>query len=530
MKSTWDVVIVGAGHNGLVAAAYLAKNGHKVAVIERREVIGGCASTVIALGTKVNICNCDHSMIFGSGIIEELNLEDAGLKYVMLDPVKQLRLFSDEPSLGSGDLRKSWWLHRDAERTIESIARAHPGAQVEYRRYLDEMLPLAKQFLELSNAPPSFVGSLIRGSRRPTQTARLVNLARLSVGDVLKERFGSELLRAPAAASVAVWGKSPLQKGTGLGALSYALGHVLPTGRPIGGSGALCDALLRVFLQAEGRIYLGLEVESIRSDNTRVRSVTLSNGDEMTAKVVIATGNPRTTIVSNISSTSRRVARYRARWSKELSPGGYESKIDAVVEHLPCFDNECDDLEITSNSGGNAATTTLITPNTAAIHEAYLAALKGKIASRPIFLANVPDIADPTFRPIGGGHTFSLEVLYTPYELHGGWDETREPKRWLEAFSSQTSNDFVSGVKRWRVVSPKDYERDFSLTRGYAPSFGGTPLDVLLGLPRDLARYETPIDGLYFAGAGTFPGAGIWGASGRNVAKIVSRHLKCHKK
>jgi phytoene dehydrogenase-like protein len=120
-------------------------------------------------------------------------------------------------------------------------------------------------------------------------------------------------------------------------------------------------------------------------------------------------------------------------------------------------------------------------------------------------------------------HVLSLEVLGTPYSLRGGWSGSPEPERWLAALGTLAEPGFLDGVRRWRVVTPPDYERDFSLTRGHAPSFAGGPLAALLGRDRELTRYETPVRGLFLTGAATFPGAGIWGASGRNAAQVVLR-------
>ena len=134
------------------------------------------------------------------------------------------------------------------------------------------------------------------------------------------------------------------------------------------------------------------------------------------------------------------------------------------------------------------------------------------------------DPLDDTMRTGDDGDVFSLEVLYTPYRLAGGWDGSVEPQRWLERFATLVEPGFLDGVRRWRVVTPLDYERDFNLTRGHAPSFSGGPLGALLREDRELTRYETPIDGLYLTGAATFPGAGVWGASGRSAAHVVLAH------
>jgi phytoene dehydrogenase-like protein len=146
----------------------------------------------------------------------------------------------------------------------------------------------------------------------------------------------------------------------------------------------------------------------------------------------------------------------------------------------------------------------------------------GRIAERPIFLVNVPSVLDPTMA-VTEGHVFSLEVLFTPYAVPGGWGSSIEPQRWLDTYASLVQPGFLDHVRRWRVMTPESYEADFSLRRGHATSFAGGPLAAFLARRPELTRYETPIAGLYLTGAATFPGAGVWGASGRNAALHVMR-------
>ena len=145
------------------------------------------------------------------------------------------------------------------------------------------------------------------------------------------------------------------------------------------------------------------------------------------------------------------------------------------------------------------------------------------MAADPVFLANVPSALDPTMRSPDGGEVFSLEVLYTPYELQGGWTGTAEPERWLARYGEWVQPGFAESIVDWRVMTPLSYEQQFGMPRGHAASFSGSPLSALLGRPRHLTRYTTPVHGLFCAGAATFPGAGVWGASGRNVASVVTR-------
>jgi phytoene dehydrogenase-like protein len=127
--------------------------------------------------------------------------------------------------------------------------------------------------------------------------------------------------------------------------------------------------------------------------------------------------------------------------------------------------------------------------------------------------------------PLPGRHVLSLEVLWTPYSLAGGWGPSEEPRRWLEAYGGLVQPGFLDSVVDWRAMTPPDYEAEFGMRKGYAPSFPGTPIDAVLGRPRPLARYRSSHTGLYFTGAATYPGAGIWGAPGRNAAAAVVSDL-----
>jgi phytoene dehydrogenase-like protein len=149
----------------------------------------------------------------------------------------------------------------------------------------------------------------------------------------------------------------------------------------------------------------------------------------------------------------------------------------------------------------------------------------GRVADRPMFFANLPSVLDGTLRPAdpAGAHVFSLETLYTPYALQGGWQGSSEPERWLSLYADRVQPGFLDGVVRRRTMCPESYEREFSMPRGYATSYAGGLVAALRGRDPELTRYETPVRGLYLTGAATFPGAGVWGASGRNAARVILR-------
>jgi len=165
-----------------------------------------------------------------------------------------------------------------------------------------------------------------------------------------------------------------------------------------------------------------------------------------------------------------------------------------------------------------------IAPTVDEMHRAAELLATGEVVDRPAMLINVPSLSDPTMAP-AGRHVFSLEVLLTPYRHPGGWASSSEPARWLDLVAGWCEPGFLESIVDWRAVTPDRYEHDFHLPSGHATSFGGGPLAALRNPDPELTTYETAVAGLYLTGAATFPGAGIWGASGRNCATVVlGRH------
>jgi phytoene dehydrogenase-like protein len=372
-------------------------------------------------------------------------------------------------------------------------------------------------------APPTLGGL---GRHLGPTSVRLLRLARASTVDVLRRFFTDEALIAPGAAlGPAVWGLDPARPGTGIGALGYALRHVVPPGRPVGGSGSLPAALRSAIETAGGRVRTGARVSAVRCAAGRVTGVELDTTEVVPADAVVCATDPRTVFVDWLRADGGGAAgKLARRWAARPTTDGYESKLDAVIEAVPRF--LADDEDAAARLGVRpGVATTVITPSVAEIGRARARADEGGVADQPVMLANLPSVADPTMAA-GGGHVFSLEVLFTPYALAGGWPRSSEPERWLSVFGRHVAPGFAEGVRSWRAVTPPDYERDFGLRRGHAPSFAGGPLAALVGKDRELTRYETPVHGLFLTGAGTFPGAGIWGASGRNAASVVLARLR----
>lgn len=512
----FDAIVIGAGHNGLVTGAYLARHGVRTLLLEARDSVGGTASSETFHGGTVNICNCDHLTFRTTPVIDELGLADHGLRYLDVEPA-QIN--------GDWTTQKFWPMYHDVETTLEALSVVHPASVAGYRRYARAMVPLARLVLAAASRPPS-KGSLIsavvrRGGRG---VPALLRYSKMSAADVMREFFDDEAVIGPAMVTgPVVWGLSPETPGTGMGALTYALRHAARVGRPSGGSGQLTETLRAVFLANGGVLRLSTKAVSITCEGNAVRSVTTSDGLTMTAKVVVSACDPRRTFVDWLRHAPAKANALVDKWKNLPHQEGYESKIDAIVSERPRLNNI--DYEWVASLGGNAEhPTAIVSPSLDELHRGSQLMRNGETMPRMGLFANSPTALDPTMA-VGNDQVFSLEALYTPYRLAGGWASLDEPRRWLEQFGGLVQPGFLSSIRHWRAVTPVEYETRFNLPSGHATSFAGGPIAAFRGVDPELTRYHTPVKGLYLTGAATFPGAGVWGASGRNAALTIIREM-----
>jgi phytoene dehydrogenase-like protein len=518
------VVIIGGGHNGLICGTYLAKAGLSVTIIEARSSLGGNAATETALdGARFNICNCDHTMIRSTPIAEELSLASFGLKYVD-SHLSQVNVHWDGGP--------AWFLFHDLERTIDGLKQTYPAEAENYRRYVKAAMPIVKTVLDVANATPTPGSISTKVAKRPLGAVNILRWSNKSVGDVMRSFFQAEQLRGAAITTgPVVWGLSPEFGGTGLGAMTYALRHAVLSGRPVGGSGALPDALEAAFVAAGGTVMCNTRVGKIICEGDQVVGVHTTTGEAIDASIVVCAADPRAALVDWLTGAPPQAQALMQRYQQQPQHDGYESKVDAVLNGRYQFKAVTDDLlqrhGLTAADASHA--TSIVSVSLADMHQAFLLKDKGQIAERPMFFANTPSVKDPSvaagLKP--GQDIFSLETLWTPYALEGGWEGSTQPQRWLDRFGDLVDvpgyGSFSESVDRWRLMGPMEYEKQFAMVRGYAPSFAGTPITTLLGKDPELTRYETPVKGLFLTGAATFPGAGIWGAAGRNAAAAILR-------
>lgn len=536
-NETADVIVVGGGHNGLICAAYLARSGFDTILVEARDSVGGTASTVSDIGGRFNVCNCDHTMVRAMPIADELDLAHHGLNYIDAEPTN-IAAFHD----GSDP----WVFRHDIDAMLDGIAATYPTQVAGYRRYLADALPMAQLALEMARTVPGTTRMLARaasavdGALKSTKAgAKLVDWSRRSATDVFGEYFDDWRMTMPAISSgPTVWGIGPDVAGTGLAALGYATRHLVKTGRPVGGSGALTDAAAASFTAAGGRIFTSAYVNRVTIAGGAVTGVGLRDGQRIDAAVVVAACDPQRVYCDWVDEVPAEARKSVDAWRSRPVFDGYESKIDAVLSRLPVY-RWADQLDSLFPGIDTCGPTTYYSPSPDQLRQAHRLRASGEVAEHPTLLVNIASAMDPAMLTPDGNHVLSLEVLFTPYDHPGGWANSPEPQRWLEMWGgwgdtgttgSNTGDTgrsaILDSVIDWRVMTPDRYEAEFQMHRGHTPAFSGSPVAALLGRQKELTRYRSPIRGLYLSGASTFPGAGIFGAPGRNTAAIVGSDLK----
>lgn len=516
-----DVVVVGGGHNGLIAAAYLARAGVDTLLVEARDAVGGCASTVSDLGARFNICNCDHTMIRAMPFMDHLDLAGHGLEYIEPE-VSMIHAYHD----GS----EPWVFRHDIDEHLDALATTHPHWVAPYRRYLEDALDVARLVIETARRPPSvrtIISNVAR--RRGRGTARLLEWSRTSASAVFARYSDDWRLWMPAVSTgPTVWGVHPDTPGTGLAAALYAVRHLVHTGRPLGGSGALTDAIAGSFAAAGGRSITGARVVGLDTSAGAVTGLRLADGRRISTRRVLTACDPQRVFCDWLDGSPGDLERAsRAQideWRSRPTHDGYESKIDAVLGVLPepvhvrRLRTALPDLADVDLIGPTA----VICPSPDDLAEAHRRREQGGVAERPTMLLNIPTAADPTMMTAPGEHVLSLEVLFTPY-AHD-WSISPEPQRWLDLLDGLCEAGTLR-VDRWRAMTPDRYEAEFSMHRGHTPAFAGSPIDTFMARTPELTRHRSAIDGLYLSGAATFPGAGVFGAAGRNAAAAVASDL-----
>jgi phytoene dehydrogenase-like protein len=519
-----DVIVIGGGVNGLVAATLLAKRGLKTIVLERSDRVGGCARTT-ELVPGFRCPTLAHTAAIDPRLVRSLGLEQHGLTIVrpaadVCAPTPDGRavVLWHDPARASGDIRAL--SARDADqyprflRSFGAVAGVLRGLLASAAPSIEQ--PSAGDLVDLLQT-----GRRFRALGKP-DAYRLIRWMPMAVADFAAEWFESEPLRATIAAG-GILGSflGPWSAGSAavLLLLGAGEGHPVASWFAAGGPGALGDALTAAARSAGVDIRTGAEVARIDATEAGAAGVTLSGGEEVAARAIASSVDPKRTLLGLVDPLH--LAPEFVRRIQNIRAHGTLAKVNYAVSALPRVPG-LDRLDAAQRIAALSGRVRLAA-NIDGIERAFDAAKYGSFADEPWIELTIPSVADPTLAP-RGQHVVSAYVQYAPYHLRGTtWDAERDR---LAAAATRTieryAPGFQSSVLAREVVTPLDLERTYGLTGGHI-FHGELALDQLF-VARPLlgwARYHTPISNLFLCGSGTHPGTGLDGRSGALAAREI---------
>jgi phytoene dehydrogenase-like protein len=520
VPESFDVIIVGAGHNGLVTAAYLARAGRRVLVLESRELVGGCAVTEeIWPGYRVSTASYLSSLM-QEKVIRDLELERFGYRVDAKDPA----FFSPFPD---GSHLFMW---QDRARTLAEIAKFSKRDAEAYPKYEDhlERLAVVADSMLLTTPPPfppravDFVDYLRLAGRMSGLTSKeivgLVKIFTQSAADFLDRWFESEELKVTLATDGVIGANGgPRSPGTAYILLHHCMGgvngHRGLWGFVRGGMGAISNAIADSARSHGATIRTNAPVEKILVKQGRVKGVVLAGGEEIGAPMVASNLDPKRTFLKLMDAVDlepdflESISAFRSE--------GTSLKMNLALSGLPEF------RVLPGAPGPQHRATMHICPSVEYIERAWDDAKYGRPSQWPLIEMTIPTMYDPSLAP-AGHHIMGIFLQYAPYTLKGAnWDDQREPyaERILDVIEEYCPNIRSIVVER-QTLTPLDLERRFGLTGGNI-FHGEMSLDQMFVLRpvAGWARYRTPIRGLFLCGSGAHPGGGVMGAPGHNAAR-----------
>jgi phytoene dehydrogenase-like protein len=523
MTGQYDAIIIGAGHNGLVTACYLARAGWKVLVLERRYVVGGaCVTEEVFPGFKVSTAAYVNSL-FRKEIIRDLRLKDYGFEVLERSP-SSFTPFPDGRYLLLGP---------DAELTRREIAKFSPKDAENYPRY-EAMLERVADVIEptLLQTPPNLLRPGLRDLWNLFRLGRAFQKLGPGAGEaveiltgaarpILDRWFESEQLKATLATDAVIGAMAaPSMPGTAYVLFHHVMGETNGKrgvwGYVRGGMGALTQALAQAARDLGADIRCNAEIARILVKDGAIVGVALADGPEFRARVVASNADAHVTFNRLVEP-----GLLPDDFAAAVNRISYESatlKINVALSEVPDF---------TACPGGKPGPqhrgTVHICPDLDTIERGFDDAKYGRPSAVPILECTIPSVVDPSVAP-PGQHLMSMFIQYAPYKLReGNWDELGNAfaDRCFDLLNDYAPN-FKQAVLARQVLTPLDLERTFGLTGGNIFQGAMTPQQLFSFRPvPGFAGYRTPIRGLYLCGSAAHPGGGVIGAAGWNAARVI---------
>ena len=517
----YDAIIVGAGHNGLVTAAYLARAGRRVLVLERRELVGGCAVTEeIWPGYRVST-GAYLTSLLQERIVRELDLPRYGYRVDAKDPA----FFSAFPD------GRHFFMWQDRAQTLNEIAKFSRRDAEVYPAYEDRLERLS-QVVEnlLLTTPPQFpprgpgdfidylkLAARLRGLDRREMVA-LVKIFTQSAAEFLDEWFEAEEVKVTLATDGVIGANGgPRSPGTAYILLHHCMGGVAGHrglwGFVRGGMGAVSESIAAAARAAGAEIRTQAAVAKILVRGGRAYGVALETGEEIEATAIASNLDPKLTFLRLVDAGGLPAEFLDA--IRHFRIEGTSAKINLALSGLPRF------TAYPEVPGPHHRATMHICPSVEYVERAWDDAKYGRPSERPLLELTIPTMYDPALAP-PGKHIMGIFLQYAPYTLReGAWDDLREPfgDRVIQLIEEYAPG-FGALIEHRQVLTPLDLERRFSITGGNI-FHGEMSLDQMFVMRpvAGWARYRTPIRGLYLCGSGAHPGGGVMGAPGYNCAR-----------
>jgi len=528
MAETRDVLIIGAGHNGLVTAFYLAKAGYKPLVLERRAQTGGAAITEeFHPGFRCSILAHSAGPL-RPDIVRDMQLDKHGLKRITPD-VAAVSLSPDGRAL---------ILHTDERKSAQEIGRFSQKDAAKYGEFKDSLAKISKVIGEaLTLAPPNIdnpsrgdLWGMLQTGRSMRKLGkkdmyRLLRWGPMAVADLVAEYFDTELLRATIAAR-GIFGTflGPWSAGSCLVLLIRAAGDSHPAGSACfaeGGMGAITQAMASAAKQAGVEIRTGAEVIEVSVGNGVASGVVLSNGQEINAKAIVSNADPKRTLLKLVDPVHlspdfvMKLQHYRM--------PGTVAKVNLALSGLPVF------TALKAGGNGDALSGRIqIGPEIDYLERAFDESKYGNFSKQPYLEIAIPSLTDASLAP-AGKHVMSIYVQYAPFKLkNSDWESQRVALGdTVVKTIAQYAPNLPELILHHQIITPQDLEDTYGLTGGHI-FHGELALDQFFTMRPllDWARYRTPIQNLYLCGSGTHPGAGLTGGSGANAAREILKQLK----